>query len=131
MKKLLAYTSTYKWKVMKFPKVLILIIVCSSAHGADVDCTGTVTSLSLQLNTTGTVTLSLSGGPSYVYLCNIDGAIVNGVSPEVCRAMYSTLMAAKTSGKKVRIRFYGHETCSAVPSWSYPGNLGWTQVLID
>jgi len=108
-----------------------LLTTFSSAYAADIDCTGTVDSLSLQMNINGTVTLSLSGGPTYVYLCNIDGSVVNGVSHEVCKAMYSTLMAAKVANKKVKIRFSGHDTCQDIPAWSYPGNLGWTQVLLD
>ena len=98
-----------------------------NAH-AVVDCTGTVTNLSLQLNTAGTVTLSLSGGPSMVYLCDVDGAGRNGVSPTVCRSMYASLMAAYQTGKPVLIRFYDHAACDAIPGWADAGALGWTRV---
>jgi hypothetical protein len=116
---------------MKFKTFLISLFVASGNCFADIDCTGTVESLSVQLSTHGTITLSLSGGPSYVYICNLDGATANGVSFETCKAMYSTLLAAKLSGKKMKIRFYGYESCGSVPSWAYPGALGWTQVLLD
>lgn len=95
---------------------------------AVVDCTGTVTNLSLRLDTVGTVTLSLSGGPSWVYLCDVDGAGRNGVSPTVCRTMYASLMAAYQTGKPVLIRFYDHAACAAIPSWADAGALGWTRV---
>lgn len=95
---------------------------------AVVDCTGTVTNLSLRLDTTGTVTLSLSGGPTWVYLCDVDGAGRNGVSPTVCRSMYASLMAAYQTGKPVLIRFYDHAACDAIPSWANAGALGWTRV---
>ncbi len=110
---------------------ILLFCFFSTAHSADVDCVGEVETLSLQLNHKGTVTLSLSGGPSYVYLCNMDGEVENGVSFETCKAMYSTLMAAKITKKKMLIRFYDHESCSEVSSWAFPGRLGWTQVLRD
>lgn len=95
---------------------------------AVVDCTGTVTNLSLQLTTVGTVTLSLSGGPSMVYLCDVDGAGRNGESPAVCRTMYASLMAAHQTGEPVLIRFYDHAACDAIPSWADAGALGWTRV---
>ena len=97
---------------------------------AAVDCAGDVTNLSLQLNSLGTVTLSLSGGPAFVYLCDVD-ATRNGVSPMVCRTMYATLMAAKTSAKKVSIRFYNYDTCAAIPPYTDAGTLGWTVLLTD
>jgi hypothetical protein len=95
-----------------------------------VDCTGTVTNLSINLDNEGAVTLSLSSGPTSVYLCSIDG-IRNGVSATVCRTMYATLMAAKISGKGVLIRFLDYNACAAVPSWGNAGTLGWTQLLLD
>lgn len=98
----------------------------ANSVNAVVDCFGSVTNLSLQLSTYGTVTLSLSGGPSYTYLCNIDGSVMNGVSNKVCSTMYNTLLTAKAMNKKVTIRFYDHATCAAVPSWANAGSLGWT-----
>lgn len=103
----------------------------SSAAQAVVDCAGDITSLSLQLGAEGTIVLSLSGGPSHTYLCDIDGAGRNGVSPAVCRAMYASLMAAKVSAKKVYIRFYDYNTCSAVPEWGDAGTLGWTILFLE
>ena len=96
-----------------------------------VDCLGYVSSLSLQLNQQGTVTVSLSNSPSYTYLCDIDGQGRNGVSPDVCRVMYSTLMAAKLANKQVSIRFYDYENCASVPAWTNAGTLGWTILLTD
>lgn len=98
---------------------------------AVVDCAGEVSSLSLQLNNVGTVTLSLAGGPAYTYLCDIDGPGRNGVSPQVCRTMYATLLTAKATNKKVTIRFYDHNACSAVPAWANSGALGWTVLLTE
>jgi hypothetical protein len=107
----------------------LALLFCTSASAA-IDCQGTVDNLSLDLSTSGVVTVSLSGGPSWVYLCTIDAAN-NGVSPTVCRTMYSTLALAKATGKKVLIRFYDHQSCTAIPSWAWAGQLGWTRVLID
>lgn len=113
----------------KFLVVIASIFFYAQTVKADVDCSGKVQHLSLALTTTGVVTVALEGGPTMVYLCAIDGPVYNGVSSEVCKAMYSTLMAAKLSGKKVLIRFYGQNSC-ALPGWTnYP--VGWTQVLAD
>ena len=109
----------------------LMLLVMSLPANAVVDCTGTVDNLSLHLDNSGTVTVSLSGGPSYVYLCTIDGVTTNGVSPTVCRSMYSTLALAKSLGKKVLIRFYNHTSCAAIPAWAQVGQLGWTQLLLD
>jgi hypothetical protein len=118
-----------------FALTAVLLACLIGNANAQVDCTGTVDNLSLNLNTTGTVTLSLSGGPSYTYLCNVEGASgvagLNGVSGPICKTMYSTLALAKATGKRVTIRFYNYATCAAVPSWGNAGTLGWTQLLLD
>ena len=96
-----------------------------------VDCTGTITNLSLQLNNEGTVTLSLSGGPSWTYLCNVGTPERNGVNSSVCKTMYSSLLAAKAANKQVLIRFYDYDSCAAVPAWANSGSLGWTRLMLD
>lgn len=111
--------------------VFVGFLLFSGMSSAAVDCAGEVTNLSLQLTSEGPVTLSLSNGPSYTYLCNIDGSARNGVSPTVCRTMYATLVTAKTTGKKVSIRFYDYNDCSAIPAWANSGSLGWTVLLTD
>lgn len=98
---------------------------------AVVDCTGQVSNLSLGLNVSGTVTLSLAGGPAWVYLCTTAGAPINGVATDVCKTMDATLLLAKATGKQVLIRFYEHESCTAIPPWAGAGTLGWTQVMLD
>lgn len=114
--------------------LLASLTLMSSNALALIDCAGEVSSLSLQLNTSGTVTLSLTGGPTSIYLCDVDGDTPNprnSVSPTVCRTMYATLVAARTTGKKVSIRFYDYNSCAAIPSWTNAGGLGWTVLLTD
>lgn len=122
-------------KRLSVAAVALLTACLSNSASAVVDCTGTVDNLSLHLNTTGTVTLSLSGGPNFTYLCDVEGAAgvagLNGVSGPICKTMYSTLALAKATGKRVTIRFYNYATCTAVPSWGNAGPLGWTQLLLD
>ena len=88
-----------------------------------VDCQGTVQSLSMALSTSGTVTLSLSGGPSFTYLCDTAGSGRNAVDPGVCKTMYATLLLTKAMNKQVVLRFYDYPTCAAVPSWANAGTL--------
>ena len=112
--------------------LLAVPLLCLGVPGhAMVDCTGKVTNLSLQLGDTGTITLSISGGPTYTYLCDIAGGGRNGVAPEVCKAMYATLLAAKSMNRQVLIRFNDYSSCAAAPSWDAAGSVGWTQLMLD
>lgn len=107
------------------------LCACYAPANAVVDCTGSVTNLSLQMGAAGTITISLSGGPTYTYLCNVGDGNLNGVPPSVCKTMYATLIAAKSTNKRVLMRFYDYDSCAAVPSWGNAGALGWTQLLLD
>jgi len=110
---------------------LLLSLVASSAFAA-VDCRGEITYLSLHLVIYGTVTVGLQGGPNATYVCDVDGPIVrNGVSPTVCRMLYATLVAAKTTGKQVVMRFHNFNSCSEVPSGHDSGPVDWAQLLTD
>ena len=110
-------------------KLAFLFLMAVYVHASAVDCQGTVDTLSFQMDGSGTVTLSLSGGPTYTYICNTLGTL-NGVPAADCRTMYATLMAAKLTGKQVLIRFYNYSTCATVPSWGASGPMGWTMVLL-
>ena len=109
----------------------VLLAAMAAPVSAVVECAGIVDNLSLQMDTSGTVTLSLSGGPTYVYLCTVDGAGMNAVSPVVCRTMYNTLALAKITGKRVLIRFHNYNSCAAIQSWAPAGVLICTQLLLD
>jgi len=114
----------------KILSVFSILLLYSTFTSADVDCTGKVTSLTVQLDTVGVVTLALEGGPNMVNICGV-ASLYNNVSPEACKAMYATLMAAKLSNKKILMRFYGNYTsCAAIPAW-IATPVGWNQVLID
>jgi hypothetical protein len=113
-----------------------IVVAAAAAYvggpaGAAIDCVGTVTNLSLQLSSAGTVTLSLSGGPSWTYLCDLSAGGRNGVPADVCKVMYATLVTAKATGKQVLIRFNDYDSCAAVPAWGNAGSLGWTRVMLD
>ena len=115
------------YKIIAF---FLSVFLYSKAASADIDCTGKVTSLTVQLDTVGAVTIALEGGPNMVNICGV-GSSYNNVAPEVCKAMYSTLLAAKLSNKKILMRFYGnYASCGAIPAWTAVP-VGWNQVLID
>jgi len=120
-----------RWRALHAVMAAVSLSLAPLVVQAAIDCTGTVTNLSLQMGTAGTVTLSLSNGPTYTYFCNVGEGNLNGVSPSVCRTMYATLLTAKATNKQVLIRFYDHDSCTAVPSWANAGALGWTKVLLD
>jgi len=75
--------------------------------------------------------MSLEGGPSYTYLFDTDSSPRNGVSLQVCKEMFSALMAAKLADKKVLIRFNDYDNCAAIPAWQNAGTLGWTQLFLE
>lgn len=74
----------------------------------------------------GTVYVNGPSGLPSVYLCNLATA-QNNVDPEACKAMYSTLLAAKAADRNVDITFLPALTnaCSEFSSWTYAPNVNW------
>jgi hypothetical protein len=113
---------------MKKSMLLATLLAFSSASNAlTIDCSGKVTVLSLQAPG-GLITLSLLGGPSYIYLCNVEQTY-NGISATTCKQMYQTLMLAKITGASMGFRFDNQTTCAAIPQWQAVPLNGWNTVL--
>src|SRR4051812_41271508 len=72
-------------------------------------CTGQVGALAL--NPSGLVTVSIGTYASFVYLCQV-GATYQGIAPDVCKAIYATLLTAKATGKNVDIYFSDGGSCT-------------------
>ncbi|UTZ25495.1 hypothetical protein HB761_01305 [Vibrio campbellii] len=90
---------------------------------ADTHCKGKVTYLAIGRG--GTVLVSGPGGLPSVYICNVQHK-TNNVEVESCKAMYSTLLAAKSQDKVVNITFLPNiDSCSSLKSWSVAKNINW------
>ncbi|MCR9907032.1 hypothetical protein NB545_06065 [Vibrio campbellii] len=113
---------------MKLRKALLLTtsliaIIASLPSMAETWCEGPVTSIGVKK--TGLVYTSGPGGLPVVYLCNLQNK-VNNVEVESCKAMFSTLLAARAQKKNVRITFSPDiEACNTVTSWAYAEHLNW------
>jgi hypothetical protein len=110
--------------------LLVGLLFVSAEAFAVVDCTGHVSTLSMNFDPQGVVTLSLTGGPSVTYICAM-GEAANGISKEMCKHIYATLLVHKLTNKRITIRFINHSTCAAVPAWNWAGEMGWTMLLQD
>lgn len=69
------------------------------------------------LNPSGIVTVTSSAaGVNAAYICSI-GSTYDGVSPEVCKAIFAQLVAAQATGSTVVWYYNDALTCTTHPSW--------------
>jgi hypothetical protein len=79
-------------------------------------CQGTIDSVAL--NASGVLTVTSTGaGFNSGYICQI-GATRNGVGPEQCKAIYTLLLVARSTGQQVQWYYNDALTCSTHPSWA-------------
>ncbi len=112
--------------------ITLLLLLCSFGSWAKVDCTGKISMLSLHLDN-GIVIVGLDKGPWAGQICSIQqGGKYNNIAPEVCNALYSSLLAAKAANKNVTLRFMDHSSCTTPElSWKAAGWVSWTNQLHD
>jgi hypothetical protein len=92
------------------------ILAASSAY-ANYFCAGPV--LSVALSTGGIVTVNAPGaGLNSAYLCQI-GTTANGIGPEVCNAIYGTLLSAHATSANVTFAYSDALTCTTHPAWTW------------
>ena len=102
---------------------ILFLSLFSFFASADYFCTGEVQTVGVKRG--GVVVVKGPGGLPSVYLCNLSST-VNNVTPEACRAVYSTLLAAEAQGAKVSITFNPNiSSCNSLPSWDYARNFNW------
>ena len=116
----------------KMKKLLVMVLSIGLAFPvfSQVDCKGKITNLALHIDN-GTLIAGLEGGPSATYLCSVSSQY-NGVPPEACKALYSSLLSTKAAGKKSLIRLYNFDTCAdSNLNYKAAGTLGWSQHMLD
>ena len=90
------------------------IAMTSPSYG-NYSCAGTIDSLAL--NPSGLVTLSsYSAGVTSAYICSI-GSTYNGVTADVCKAIFAQLVAAQATGSTVSWYYSDTLTCTTHPAW--------------
>lgn len=101
----------------KFLLLLTVVVILSSvtAHAKVYICQSHLLSVSLAPN--GLVAVTMHGSFEAVYVCQI-GATFNGVSPEVCKVIYQTLLDALFRGRSVEWWFDDNLSCWEHPAWS-------------
>ena len=103
--------------------IALLLSVATLPAFADTHCKGKVAYLANGRG--GTVLVNGPGGLPSVYICKVQLKI-NNVEVESCKAMYSTLLAAKSQDKVVNITFLPNiDSCSSLKSWSVAKNINW------
>jgi hypothetical protein len=101
----------------------VLLMSMSGSAFAAYFCEGRV--LSVTVSPSGVVTLNApDAGMRYAYLC-VMGATENGVSPDACKGIMGTLLAAASSGQKVQFGYNDSSSCGARPSWAWATGWYW------
>lgn len=111
-------------------KIAVLIFVSFAVNVKAYDCTGQVGVI--QVSPAGVVATSF-GNMGWVYLCSVT-EVYNNVKPEACKVIYSTMLAAKMSNKKVV--FWLSDTSNdctnaAHPAWAPLQNWYWGPAIME
>lgn len=88
---------------------MLVLVFGATPASANYVCTGSVTFLGL--NGAGAVWVSLSGGFSYGNPCFV-GATNNGWTSDACKALYSQLLVAESTGAPVQFYFNDSTGCT-------------------
>ena len=105
-------------KMKKYIVAVVLLsitLVTMPASASTYVCSGTITYLGLGGNG---VAVGGPGGMPIIFACKVDAMSANGYTPEVCKATYAMLLAAKLSGQPVQIEFSDNLTCATQPVWT-------------
>lgn len=82
--------------------IVASFVLSTSFVYASYTCSGPVTGVTL--GTDGSVAAASAGGLTWPIFCRI-GDTANGISPDVCKAIYAGLLAAQLNGKNVLLWF--------------------------
>lgn len=94
--------------------VATLFLLASNAW-ANYSCIGPVYGVAIDVS--GSVYAGSIPGGNWTQLCQISGT-VNGVGPESCKAIYTLLITAQTTGRQVQMWFNDNLTCTTHPAWN-------------
>jgi len=98
--------------------LLVVAVLALPAYAGQYGCTGTVTMVFI--NSNGVMVVSGPGGLPPIGLCSVNVGGGGVFSPDACKVVYATLLAAKLSGQSAQINFNDALTCSTQPVWGGP-----------
>ncbi|OZY85572.1 hypothetical protein CBP51_00520 [Cellvibrio mixtus] len=111
-------------------KIAVLVFMSFAVNVKAYDCTGLVGVI--QISPAGVVATAV-GNMHWVYLCSVS-EVYNNVQPEACKAIYSTMLAAKLSNKRVVFWFSDNSndcTNTAHPAWAPLQNWYWGPAIME
>jgi hypothetical protein len=111
-----------------FRCLLIVVSLSGTAQAAQYYCDSHVSGTTSQRG--GDVLINQFAGSGWLTLCSMASA-QNGVPPDQCKSVYSTLLAAELAGKRVRLWFNDNLTCSTQPAWTYATGWYFGPMLLD
>lgn len=97
---------------------MLLAVSTVHANNYNYNCSGKVTYLGLDAN--GDLTLALASTPIHK-ICNVEqrDSVLAVASPSTCRAIYATLITAKTLDRSITLYYNPNGySCSSFPSWA-------------
>jgi len=101
---------------------IILSLASFNAFSA-YTCAGTVTGVGIDPKS-GDVLVEHIGPLTWPRLCNINNN-ANDITPDTCKVIYSTLLTAQSTKKKVRLWFNDDKDCSAQSHTPWYMLTGW------
>ena len=113
----------------KYILASVLFISSSYANTTNYQCEGQVTGLVIEPST-GELFAEKVGPLSWPRFCSVAKQL-NGISPETCKVVYSTLLAAQTSNKEVKLWFKGSGNCEEHVAWQPMANWYFGPQLIN
>lgn len=96
---------------------ILATLFASQGAWANYFCSGTITDVSLTPSGSVFFNSDSNLGLQWQAVCTL-GTTQNGVSPDACKAIYATLLTAKTSGKTVEFGFSDALSCTGHPAWT-------------
>ena len=102
--------------------LLFVLVAFSSVASAGTQCTSTIKGVSLQPN--GSVYLEKFGNWNWLSVCSVN-TDANRTNPESCKAIYSLLLSAQISGRKVSFWFNNGRDCTACSQESWDWMRDW------
>lgn len=112
-----------KWRKKIKKLIALLFTFVATKAFATYTCTGIVEGLTIDPKL-GTIAVEKLGTLRWIKFCIVDQE-ENGVSPEACKLIYTTLLSAQMSGKTVKLWFNDGKDCSIESHAPWLNLTGW------
>jgi hypothetical protein len=103
-----------------FRACLVSLIFLSAQAHAVYSCTGPVGGVSI--DGSGSIVVAQLAGIHWQVVCNVNVA-QNNFEPNACKAIYTHLITAQTTGKTITIHFNDSGSCASHADWTTASGL--------